>query len=1189
MLTLQQISEFNDKFRKGEELELSYVKETTEYILANEDMIKAQLKHLKVVELKKMLWNCRSTKKADIIDDIYRAQAEKICSFISGIDSMTYVIDGHSGSFKQQLKSKLDKAFAELTEEKLKELLAKRKLEHEAKIKEEKQFIESIKSPKSLQDFEKARDYRPLTVNEQRVYEELKASEEKDKEKEKELENTKQTAEKTSSSGGYSIEKRKDTRDERDLWVVRFKEKLDKDQFREVSRQMKSLGGSRYSRFTKGFNFYFDPSEKLNALYGEDENTATETASDSKEVDNVPVEVESLSPVSNKAVKKLRTVADNLQKEIDNKLNPDRLANTTRRATMAANAEAEGMYLKKIQTIMRNIAELIENGDAKYLDKISAKTHIETLEDILREYKNKYIRRKAKEKYPDEKDYSYMVQQYSKELSSAADTLYNSIDIVEYPLTSFHRNALQNLLSESSNISNTLIVRKRIEKLLQENNISEIYTKHNTEDIISLYDKGKAVGKFKYGNYDDIQQYKRLKTMGIKDTVMLRAALREYYKARGDYKETEEEKKARELKEIQRSIIGIKIPGYFPTPKSIVEEMLSYADIQEGNTILEPSAGSGHIADLIKEKYPDNKLAVIEFNSSLSKILEKKGYNVAASDFLEYDEKYDKIIMNPPFEKDQDVEHVFHAFSLLNPGGKVVAIMSEHPFFAEDKKSQEFRHWLESQEQSFDKKLPEGSFLKGARPTGVNTRIVVLEKPAVKELSLYDQLNEDKLDIFGLMREGVDLNKYDANFNNLYHKKILSLLQNKDNKLKEKIEDYLIRYKLTELASINAHELSRIINSRDFGREGAYLVSQIITASKELIKEDMPYIKKCSETYLNNIDEIKIGLLKGTMSRSIRLNARELNISANKIGAHFELFSGEGHNIELLNEVVTLFNKMEVDLIKAGTTENVRNVLEEYKNIFSNKKAEASSDMDNKHIFNIWEDFKMAVAEYLDSDIEKYTEKSIEKDESKDECIKVVDSNEVFRYYLTNRPPSIGTQPAGAINVKAFDNKEFVKEINREAWGYVEYNKELTPVQVYDYELIEMKSYEVRKEEAVSKLRKCGVAYNGVKSVRIVPGPNEPFPISFETGKFNVEAVDRGIRIIANKVPLTYENCLTFAIEELFYEEHSSTSVSAVENIDQASNLEQTTENMKGNKKSSRKNKSKIVAQQLTFEQLSLI
>ncbi len=88
---------------------------------------------------------------------------------------------------------------------------------------------------------------------------------------------------------------------------------------------MKNLGGAGYSRFTRGFNFYFDPSEKLKDIF---------KTEGTKEVNQ-----------NDKAAEKLKKVADNMQKEIDNKL-ADRLTNTARRANMAANAEREGEYLK---------------------------------------------------------------------------------------------------------------------------------------------------------------------------------------------------------------------------------------------------------------------------------------------------------------------------------------------------------------------------------------------------------------------------------------------------------------------------------------------------------------------------------------------------------------------------------------------------------------------------------------------------------------------------------------------------------------------------------------------------------------------------------------------------------------------------------------------------------------------------
>jgi 16S rRNA G1207 methylase RsmC len=40
--------------------------------------------------------------------------------------------------------------------------------------------------------------------------------------------------------------------------------------------------------------------------------------------------------------------------------------------------------------------------------------------------------------------------------------------------------------------------------------------------------------------------------------------------------------------------------------------------------------------------------------------------NVSQEDFLKFkDMHFDKIIMNPPFSKNQDIKHILHAYSLL--------------------------------------------------------------------------------------------------------------------------------------------------------------------------------------------------------------------------------------------------------------------------------------------------------------------------------------------------------------------------------------------------------------------------------------------------------------------------------------------------------------------------------------------
>ena len=47
--------------------------------------------------------------------------------------------------------------------------------------------------------------------------------------------------------------------------------------------------------------------------------------------------------------------------------------------------------------------------------------------------------------------------------------------------------------------------------------------------------------------------------------------------------------------------------------------------------------------------------------------------------------------MNPPFENGRDIDHVTHALSLLKPGGRLVAIMSEGVFSVSSKRQSIYR------------------------------------------------------------------------------------------------------------------------------------------------------------------------------------------------------------------------------------------------------------------------------------------------------------------------------------------------------------------------------------------------------------------------------------------------------------------------------------------------------------------
>jgi len=182
--------------------------------------------------------------------------------------------------------------------------------------------------------------------------------------------------------------------------------------------------------------------------------------------------------------------------------------------------------------------------------------------------------------------------------------------------------------------------------------------------------------------------------------------------------------------ELHRKIEGLqfsKIPGYFPTPRAVVELMIERANIEDGNHILEPSAGAGAIADVIKEKYPSVTVEVSEVNYTLQEILQAKGYELVSPNFMEYLDnfQYDRILMNPPFENLQDIDHVTKAYCHLFEGGRLVSIMSPAPFFRTDKKSTFFREWFERLGgECVD--LPDNSFKQSG--TGVASKLIILDK-----------------------------------------------------------------------------------------------------------------------------------------------------------------------------------------------------------------------------------------------------------------------------------------------------------------------------------------------------------------------------------------------------------------------------------------------------------------------------
>ena len=199
----------------------------------------------------------------------------------------------------------------------------------------------------------------------------------------------------------------------------------------------------------------------------------------------------------------------------------------------------------------------------------------------------------------------------------------------------------------------------------------------------------------------------------------------------GNSREQANQAKKLKLQELEAAVKLSTIPGYFPTPAPLVEMMLEIAEIEPAHSVLEPSAGNGNIADAIREAQPNCDLDVCEINPRLAEILKLKGHNVVFQypDFLDMPAspsfRYDRILMNPPFENKADMRHICEAYNHLNDTGLLVAILSPHFEFAQDRESVDFRIWLEEVGASWDE-IPAGAFKQSG--TNVASRLMVIDK-----------------------------------------------------------------------------------------------------------------------------------------------------------------------------------------------------------------------------------------------------------------------------------------------------------------------------------------------------------------------------------------------------------------------------------------------------------------------------
>jgi hypothetical protein len=186
------------------------------------------------------------------------------------------------------------------------------------------------------------------------------------------------------------------------------------------------------------------------------------------------------------------------------------------------------------------------------------------------------------------------------------------------------------------------------------------------------------------------------------------------------------------LKLMQGETINLKKEfQFFATPKELAEEMASFLNVTNPQmAILEPSAGQGALIEAVCERWeilkPIDYCELMDLNADI--LADKKlNAQMVNDDFLTMGviPIYDRIIANPPFSKNQYIDHVYKMFDLLKFGGRIVCITSCHWLHSQGKKETAFKNWLDDMGATYEE-VKEGTFKSSG--TNIKTMFLVIDK-----------------------------------------------------------------------------------------------------------------------------------------------------------------------------------------------------------------------------------------------------------------------------------------------------------------------------------------------------------------------------------------------------------------------------------------------------------------------------
>jgi hypothetical protein len=196
---------------------------------------------------------------------------------------------------------------------------------------------------------------------------------------------------------------------------------------------------------------------------------------------------------------------------------------------------------------------------------------------------------------------------------------------------------------------------------------------------------------------------------------------------------------------------------YYPTPLHIINKMVDGIDFNYISSVLEPSAGEGHLVKIVADKmdYKHNNYShdrkkynpdidCIEINENFRHILKGKGYRVIHDDFLTLDtyKQYSLIVMNPPFSNGD--QHLLKALEMQKSGGNIVCLLNaetlKNPY---SNRRKELTQKLDEYNASIE--YIQNAFYDAERKTDVEIALIKIHIPEAEKSSyIYEQLKQEK-------------------------------------------------------------------------------------------------------------------------------------------------------------------------------------------------------------------------------------------------------------------------------------------------------------------------------------------------------------------------------------------------------------------------------------------------------------